>query len=376
MYRAPEAGGASAPATKRIRLLDSLRGLAALIVLVHHACTLFPRTLRPADAGLALRALAQVGRFNTEAVLLFFVLSGFSIRLSIEPRGLAQPGELARYAERRLLRILPLYWFALALSFALARLFAPVPEEAWSWSTLLGNLLFLQSAVGVAGAWFLPYAGNGPLWSLSFEVFYYAAFALLVRAIAGRRARLSAVLVATAAALAWNAFWPWPWSLFLASSLIWYVGVELAELHLRGTAVAPLWSIMLASGLLAVSQFTAAARTFYGLWIGSLLWLAGAALIRLVRRSSRSAARRESRWTPLAAVGDFSYALYLVHVPVMRACATQLGDGAAGLSLGIALSFLVAQQTEGPARRLMRPRRAHAVEPAATSYGERKCSRG
>jgi peptidoglycan/LPS O-acetylase OafA/YrhL len=336
---------------------------------VHHACTLYPRTLRPADAGLVLRGLAQLGRFNTEAVLLFFVLSGFSIRLSIEPRGLTPPGELARYVERRLLRILPPYWFALALSFVLARLFAPLPEVAWSWSTLLGNLLFLQTAVGVSGAWFLPYAGNGPLWSLSFEVFYYAAFALLVSAVAGRRPRLVAVLVASAAALLWNAWWPWPWTLFLASALIWYVGVELAELYLSDDALAP-WSLVVVSAaLLAASQLTAQARIFYGVWIASLLWLAGAALIRWrVRLVPLAAWLERPLWTPLARVGDLSYALYLLHVPVLRASVTEFGDGFAGLTIGIALSFALAQQTERAARRLMRLRRPPAVLSSPASY--------
>src|SRR5690349_10237387 len=106
---------------QRIRLIDSLRGLAALIVLVHHARTLFPRTLHPrAPASGLFWLIEQVSRLNTEAVLLFFVLSGFSIRLSIEPRGLRDRRELARYARRRLSRILPPYWFALAVSWALA----------------------------------------------------------------------------------------------------------------------------------------------------------------------------------------------------------------------------------------------------------------
>jgi peptidoglycan/LPS O-acetylase OafA/YrhL len=347
----------SAPrATRRILLLDGLRGVAALIVLVHHAYTLFPRTLRrgePASAGFWL--IEQVSRLNTEAVLLFFVLSGFSIRLSIESRGLGAPHELLHYARRRALRILPPYWFALAVSYALAAWFAPVPAVASSWSTLLGNLLFVQSAVGVRGAWVLPYAGNGPLWSLSFEVFYYAAFAWLAHAIADLRVRLAAVFMATASALLWNVWWPCPWTLFLASSLIWYAGVELAQFQLSGRSTVR-WPLLIACALLLAStQRGEHATTFYGLWIGSLLWLAGLMAIALRARTQPYLAWLDGPLlSPLARVGALSYALYLLHVPILRASAAALGDDAIGLASGIVLSFSFAHVTERAALGLKR----------------------
>jgi peptidoglycan/LPS O-acetylase OafA/YrhL len=355
---------------QRIRLIDSLRGLAALIVLVHHARTLFPRSLRPsAPATGMFWLIEQVSRLNTEAVLLFFVLSGFSIRLSIEPRGLGDRHELARYARRRLLRILPPYWFALAVSYALAAWFAPVPAVAWSWSTLLGNLLFVQTAVGVRGAWVLPYAGNGPLWSLSFEVFYYAVFAWLAWSIADLRLRLAAVFMATASALLWNVWWPCPWSLFLASSLIWYVGVELAQLYLSGRSTVS-WPVLLACAVLLTStQRGPHAATFYGLWIASLLWLSGTAVIALRSRLSAGASWLDRPLlAPLARVGDLSYALYLLHVPVLRAAAAALGDDPISLAIGVVISLLLAHATERAALGLTRRRSSTPDRATLASY--------
>jgi peptidoglycan/LPS O-acetylase OafA/YrhL len=329
----------------RIRFLDSLRGLAALIVLVHHACTMFPRTLMPSahNTGALFTVLAQVGRFNTEAVLLFFVLSGFSIRLSIEPHGLSGRAALVDYVQRRLVRILPLYWFALFLSYAVAALFAPLPSLAVAWSTLLGNLLFLQTAVGVEGLWFLPYAGNGALWSLSFEMFYYATFPLLFRAIADRRARLVAVAGATLLGQLSSMAWPSPFTLFLGASAIWYVGVELAEIFLSRRAVLG-WP--LASGLFLLLSFARAgsyAQKLHGLWIASMCLLAGHTLIVHAPRLSAPARLLDRPLlAPLARVGDYSYALYLLHVPVLRAFHAAVGDSFFAVGLALPTSLVLA----------------------------------
>lgn len=334
----------------RIRFLDSLRGLAALIVLVHHARTMFPRTFAPGSPWTSV--LTHIGRFNTEAVLLFFVLSGFSIRLSIERDGLDNRTALLRYAQRRALRILPLYWFALALSFAVS-VVAPLPALAVAWSTLLGNLLFLQTAVGVDGLWFLPYAGDGPLWSLSFEVFYYAAFPALLHAIATRRARLRAVAFATLLGLLASAWHPSPFTLFLGASAIWYAGVELAETHLLGRAACS-WGLAFALILLfASAQFGPAARTLYGLWIGSVLFLLGRTLIAYAPAlRPLSLALDRPLLAPLARVGDLSYALYLLHVPVLRALHASLGDRLLSIATAVLVSFMLAQLTERAAQRL------------------------
>jgi peptidoglycan/LPS O-acetylase OafA/YrhL len=324
---------------------------------VHHACTLFPHTLGAQNSGAFYALLLQVSRFNTEAVLLFFVLSGFSIRLSIAPAGLGDRARLVRYAERRLLRILPLYWFALVLSGAVAAWLAPVPEAAGAWTTLLGNLLFLQTAPGVKGLWFLPYAGNGALWSLSFEVFYYAAFPLLACAPAGRRARLGAVLFATAAGQLLSEWWPSPFTLFLGVSLIWYLGVELAELYLFGSAALPWTAALSLTALLGATQLGARALQFYGLWVGSLLFLAGAALISIAPRF-HALARACDRplLTPLARVGDLSFALYLLHLPMLRAALAVGGDQWLALLIGVSASCVLAHVSERAALRLTKRR--------------------
>ena len=61
----------------RFRSLDAFRGLAALIVVVHHVMLSVPEGLR-GPLGFMESPLGMGGRF---AVMLFFVLSGFVLSL-------------------------------------------------------------------------------------------------------------------------------------------------------------------------------------------------------------------------------------------------------------------------------------------------------
>lgn len=90
--------------------LDGLRGIAAVLVVVFHvtgAVDRFPRWTW--GEGLA--------RFGNLGVALFFVLSGFLLSRPFFAAHLAgeQRPDLARYAVRRLARIVPAYWVALTV---------------------------------------------------------------------------------------------------------------------------------------------------------------------------------------------------------------------------------------------------------------------
>lgn len=338
----------------RVRLVDALRGVAASIVALHHARTLFPG-VDSALAGVApalAEAFEQLTRRNVEAVLLFFVISGFSIASSVRAEPLGGPGALRRYAFRRARRILPLYWASLALAALVAFSVAPVPDAARSWSTLLGNLLFLQTAPGVPGQWVEPWAANAPLWSLSFEVFYYAAFPLLWRAVTAPATRLAVVVIVSAAGYAGGMFAPNPMAMFGAMGLVWYLGVELAAFRHDGRASLPLGAFV-ALWVLALALRTLVDRVaFHGLWVGASWFLCGAAAVHVARKARvdgrtppafGNAYRRLTE--PLVQLGGASYALYLLHVPVLRAARAVLGPGwsaaGAGLVVAVMLAFAV-----------------------------------
>src|ERR1700742_911024 len=107
---------------RRLAGLDGLRGLAALYVVVYHV------SLRASPGYPDAGALFWVGWFSYGrfAVLVFIVLSGFSLALSPARDDWRLDG-IAAYARRRARRILPPYWAALAFSLAVAWLIVPQP---------------------------------------------------------------------------------------------------------------------------------------------------------------------------------------------------------------------------------------------------------
>lgn len=337
---------ASPDMRQRIIFVDMLRGLAALVVLFHHVFGQFAAAFAPLPATL-LRAASWLSDRNEEAVLLFFVVSGFSIRLSVEQLDLRRAADLDTYTYRRLKRILPLYLLALAFGAAcvlVARV--PVDPRALAPLTLLGNLLFLQTPKSVPGNWFVPFADNGPLWSLSYEMFYYALFPLHLRLVARPQLRFAAALAISGGGLVLNHLWPNPFASFAAHYAIWYGGVEVAEAQL-GHASAPPWLLGASWLALTALRLRAESATVNGLWLGMTLLLIGLAIVRLpiLRRAGAARAAR-----PLVAVlawfGGFSYALYLLHFPLVHAVAYALGTGLGPLLVGVLASMALALAAE------------------------------
>lgn len=122
--------------------VNALRGLAALMVVIHHAAYF---------AGLPVKLPFDIGSVG---VMLFFVISGFVI-------GLNRHLPVGEFTARRALRIYPPYWAAYALSAAIVwGVAGKATGIAWYSPLLLPS--FGYPTV------FLPF------WTLIFEVFFYA----------------------------------------------------------------------------------------------------------------------------------------------------------------------------------------------------------
>ena len=111
-------------------------------------------------------------RFGQPAVILFFLLSGFVIFANERHRAIRPRG----YFLRRLRRIYPPVLVAFVLSVVVVFDNGDLRAQ-FSWRELLFNLLMLQDVgetkPGVITSSFL---GNGPLWTLSYEVAFYLLF--------------------------------------------------------------------------------------------------------------------------------------------------------------------------------------------------------
>lgn len=338
--------------TSRIDALDAGRALAALVVVWHHFCVFYGASietvLRGHDALLA--CLFWLAQRNGEAVMFFFFISGWSIRLSMEKIAARNPSRLwTTYFIHRARRILPTYLLALGWSYLLASMIGRAGPDM-SAASLVGHLLFLQTPETSKATWFAPFAGNGPLWSLSYEVWFYVSLPLVATA-AGRFSRAhvfgDAMLIALSLAIGLvavglNRLMPFPILLIATLWPVWFAGYifagtaagSRAELAIAGT-VATLAIILLASARWVPSDTYGVIAL--GFCVGALVIVAVLlARTPMIRRLSDSLlVSRLSRG--LAWIGAGSYTIYLFHYPVLILTSQKQIPGLAALALLVLL---------------------------------------
>jgi peptidoglycan/LPS O-acetylase OafA/YrhL len=153
--------------------LDALRILAALTVVASHVA--YPRFTYGTYQWM--RDL----NLGSDAVILFFVVSGLVIA-----KAAARDGTLARYAFNRATRLYSVMIPALLLTWTLDRIGLSINSLSYpaQFYQHLPLPTFLLSGLTFSNEWFVVdpvrLGSNGPLWSLSYEVAYYALFGAFV----------------------------------------------------------------------------------------------------------------------------------------------------------------------------------------------------
>jgi len=166
--------------------LDMVRGCAALLVCVDH--------LRHADfvdywsldpkPGALDKLFYLLTTQGHNAVMIFFVLSGFFIAGSVVTEHGNKTWSWARFAVRRLSRLyvvlVPALVLTLLWDYGTQRLAPGAHVGDHGLGALGANLLFVQSIFGPV------YGSNFPLWSIAYEFWYYVMFPLLFTALLSR----------------------------------------------------------------------------------------------------------------------------------------------------------------------------------------------
>lgn len=337
-----------------LRSLTGLRYLAATTVVVHHAAPVFA----PGSP------IEQFGKIGYVGVMFFFALSGFVLAWAVRPDVSKRD-----FYQNRIARIYPLYfatWIAaVSASFILG--------DDKSWIGIALSLVLLQAWVPVAEIYG---AGNSPGWSLSVEAFFYALFPFLTN----RRLRMHErhkLLVPTALAVAglgiaysmspvyshWLAYYSPIYNLTAFVLGILLAGAIRAGLRVRLST----WQALVIAGVVyaAISVF----------WPDCPRGFANAAmllpaLLVIAAGASQDVNGKRSIWAtpPIVKLGQWSYALYLIHYMMVRLVERILPESfsanpllasaaiVAFLALATSIAGLAFYAIETPAQKLLRAR--------------------
>ena len=321
------------------------RGVAALTIILHHSvghlCAgsssellLSPSWLDNLG-GVVLAALWLPDRLNHEAVLFFFVLSGFCIHYRTaqdKERGLNGLLRWRDFYARRFLRLIPPLLVALLLTLACDALshslLSPAPSSLSGSPQMRAALsASYRDPAGFLGNLFLlmpffikPYGSNWPLWALGYEAWYYLlypAFWGLSRHFGGR-AGLGFALGLSAFGVMFIRGTDFPLYPVVSTWWVWCLGAFLAEARagsgkkscLNAASFRP---IMLA-GVVALAVLTRwppkHSLVMYSIW-APILGL-------LIYRLSVIETRKSPLLTrALSTIGRFSYSLYIVQMPLL-----------------------------------------------------------
>jgi peptidoglycan/LPS O-acetylase OafA/YrhL len=295
----------------RFIALDSLRGVAALLVALSH--------LAAAGAFYDMPFI----RHGRMALPLFFVLSGFVITHAYGGR-LHAPADGRAFMIRRFGRIYPLHLFTLALLVViefgkLALVFAGIKSGQAPFAgtndgaSLIANVFLLHAVIP-----FGDYTWNVPSWSISAEFYTYAVFAVLVigfrpgwRFVGGGAALLSGAML---------------------------IALEAGGVHLHDTSGAGLlqcvfgffcgsaayrlysWLRRHRSGFGSLAEMAAIgilAALFWYAPLGAFGTIVSFTLVILILAFDDGAVSRMLAAGPFRFLGRISYSLYLVHFVVL-----------------------------------------------------------
>jgi len=371
------------PAASRLSALDGLRGIAALVVVVHHALLVSPSLAaayyggdvpeNPLRIALVYTPLHLVWG-GAEAVVVFFVLSGFVLARAVRSRSF----DWFSYFPSRVLRLyVPVIG---AIAFAYAILLLPHDgatsspwlihrDHGYPVHDILQDLTLLGGTSGVVS----------PLWTLRWEIIFslllpVAAYA--VRLIPAWALGLACVVVSAVGASRGVAA--------LQYLPIFGVGVAIeGEWDRIGRVVGRMTrraGALVWAGLLVLAAVMLSAR-----WelLAPLGHDASAAIsqapivigagILVIAAVHCTTLQRVLTWRPVAWLGAVSFSLYLIHEPLVILMAN-ITDAAVwtvvtAVPLAVFVAWVFWLIVERPAHQLARTVRAKAVWPTADEHG-------
>ncbi|WP_271220275.1 acyltransferase family protein [Streptosporangium carneum] len=369
----------------RLAWLDALRGLGAVAVLLEHLLPWFLPVLRPYWFNLGMYG-----------VMVFFLVSGYIIPVSLESRG-----DVRAFWIGRAFRLYPIYLVVVALVLVMG-FWLPVREQVpRDLSAVAGHVTMLLDVVHMGGV-------TDTMWTLSYEmVFYLLVTALFVRGlhrgsgvlavgfgvvavvaglvlygpsvtgswpahvsgalfcvgmvclISGRFRTLAACVLGVMAVVltVFAGFTPWMGAAILA---VMFIGTAIRRWEQGEGGLLP---VLVATVLVALAPVWSIQADWW--WAEPGVWLTTTALAGATFAGAM--ALRERRLPRfLVWLGLVSYSLYLLHHPLLKLVFAVVGDvrfmplatqvtlSAAVVAVTLGLSWLSHRYVELPMQRLGR----------------------
>jgi peptidoglycan/LPS O-acetylase OafA/YrhL len=279
-----------------------------------------------ATKSLFSSALYAVTGYGHQAVIVFFVLSGYFIGTSVMESVSKLRWSWRIYLVSRITRLQLVLFPALMLGAIWDRIGMRIPQAAPLYynalykfnitsvavrstvPTFLGNFFYLQSFISPI------FGSNGPLWSLSYEFWYYIIFpAIVLAAAAWVRTRMRILYAGLFLLLLW--FVGWQISFYF---VVWLLGAFEGQL-LRATKFKPSFPglALLGAGVFVgvlawfrTHRLSSDLLTDYIVAVCFALWL----YTLLLGLREDVSCKYESTAKRLA---GFSYTLYLTHFPAL-----------------------------------------------------------
>ncbi|CAN5444656.1 acyltransferase [soil metagenome] len=301
---------------RRLDWLQVLRGVAALGVVMSH-CAVY--LVVDANTRWLTGALDHLG----SGVDLFFIISGFiMVHTTMNDTGGLRSA--VRFVAKRMQRIWPAY-IVLTLVFGFA-------EYGWR---LIGDdatrLMLVKSLLFVPGSYDTIFANQviGPGWTLGFEMYFYAVFAVSLLFVRWRWLFLAiwcvvmllVVPLAYGASLtgvfeSWETAYPVGYLKLATNPFVWefVFGGLAAVVHHSRLRIGSVWTCW---ALASVAVMFAVWNTLAPILPGTFGLAAGYVLL-IVALSVASKSIALPALRPLRYCGDISYTLYLAHTAVIH----------------------------------------------------------
>ena len=364
--------------SQRLPSLDGLRGIAAMVVVVHHALLTWPvlyaqyaaPNRESATWWLTFTPL-HITWAGREAVTVFFILSG--IVLVLPYLGPKKVGTWPGYLVRRIMRLYPPVAAALVLSVVLVAAFPRNPvagATTWysrhdvdvTWAGFFHDLVLIDGTGMI----------NSVLWSLRYEVAFSLLLPIVVLVVRRMPRRLWFTLPASLALVVLGQYSGSHWAAWLS---IFGVGVamamgmddmrRLAACIERSALRGVIWTFLITASI----ALMLAEWIFRGLHVPTATWVVntppmvtlGGALACFIVLGCPAANRlfsgRFLQWA-----GRISFSLYLVHEPVAVSIASLVTPGTIGAvitvvgtcAVSVALATVLHRFVEAPCQRWSR----------------------